>query len=153
MSVPPDARVIHQTKNRVRLKVPEMKGKYDHLSRVEKNLTRVSEIDTAKANPVTGTILILHHADTDNLLRHLENEHFSSIKRMYDKSRANVPQVETGNEANRAGERPGLATTALLLLMSSSIYKVLKDGFSLPEWHATAWYAFNVLIWRQTLKS
>lgn len=54
----PRARITHTLPGRLRLKVPEMRGRIDFFERVHAFLERQEEIESVLINPITGSVLI-----------------------------------------------------------------------------------------------
>jgi hypothetical protein len=63
------AHVVHQTRGRLRLKVPAARNKHAYLAQVHKALTSVSGVLEVEVNPLTGSVLLRHAAAPDHEFR------------------------------------------------------------------------------------
>jgi hypothetical protein len=61
----PRAHIVHTLPGRLRLKMPEMRGKPDFFARVMDVLLAQRGIEAVRVNPLTGSVLILGAADAD----------------------------------------------------------------------------------------
>ncbi len=67
--MPPDARIVHQTAGRLRLKFDGRKNDTTFFARLSGELRSCPGIREVRGNPVTGSVLILHEADSAQILQ------------------------------------------------------------------------------------
>lgn len=67
----PRAHIAHSTRGRVRLKIPDAKKKPSQLERIRNSLESMEGVESAEANTLTGSILLLHDPALDGTFREL----------------------------------------------------------------------------------
>jgi hypothetical protein len=63
----PGAYIKHQLPGRVRIKIPQKKGDFDYFDRIAELFSRCPGISQLQLNPVAGSLLICHGAETQFL--------------------------------------------------------------------------------------
>lgn len=66
-----DAVIVHQLPGRIRIRVPAMRGVEPYFSELGERLRMVDSVQTVKANPATGSILVHFGGDSGALLERL----------------------------------------------------------------------------------
>jgi hypothetical protein len=64
----PEARVVHRTRGRLRLRVPARIRNQAYFERVCRTLSESSAVTEVAANPITGSVLVLHEDDAEVVL-------------------------------------------------------------------------------------
>jgi hypothetical protein len=66
---PTDAAVVHDSPGRLRLKLPDRKGDEAFLTELADRLLGVDGVHEVRANPLTGSVLLLHHGADSGALK------------------------------------------------------------------------------------
>jgi hypothetical protein len=139
---------------RIRIRIPSKKGDGDffvHLSDVLSDIAGIRHIET---NPLTGSILFIHDADTQQFLQHVrERGHFDLPSRGQRGGQTYLSQkvAETYQDLNKkiTTSTEGFANIpdiAFLGLLGLGIYQISRGNFTAPAWYAAFWYALNIFL-------
>lgn len=63
----PRAYFTHEIKGRTRLRIPSRKRDKTYFDQVERELEKIKNVDEVEVQPQTGSVLILHHGQRDEL--------------------------------------------------------------------------------------
>jgi hypothetical protein len=160
-------KVAHALPGRVRLKIPRVKENPELARQAQERLSRVPGIRKVKANPATGSLLILYDlamlasVETLGPLGEIFGELFPEVAE--EELAAGLQEMlETGDEAQPAGSLlgilPGLANPGLfrnlnlnLLLPLSLLFLGVRRLTTskenpFPAWYDYLWFAFSTFV-------
>ncbi|MBI4792113.1 MAG: hypothetical protein HY789_05145 [Deltaproteobacteria bacterium] len=148
----PDALVVHAMPGRVRFRVPGKKGDRSYFEELLAAISKCSGLEKMVINPATASVLINFDADhTDELNGFLEKNNFFQV---VDQAKKQPAVKGAGdNEAGQGGrKKEGKTETTREIprlvgagLIGWSCYRLMRDGFVSPPWHAALWYGYTLL--------
>ena len=148
-----DAHVAHATKDRLRLRLPELKNNIASMGGLKTALMGIDGVNKVEINPLTAGVLIIHsNAQTHILTAAVQSGLFTIKEKKIDKSIATpltTNVVETARLMNRqlkslTGRQLDLPNMFFLVLFGVGIFQVAKGNFALPAWYTAFWYAYGV---------
>jgi hypothetical protein len=148
----PDAKVVHQTTERLRFKIPSKKGDELYFLSLKKELSQHKEIETLEVNPVTGSLLVIHHGDRNELIQHAENkELFKIITEEEPPNTITKGVLGLWNSCNKVikdltNKELDVPLIAFLALISVAIYQIARGNFTAPAWYTALWYGSNIFL-------
>lgn len=154
----PSARIAHNIKGRMRIKVPPMKGSEDYFSHLARELSGIPGIIGVETNPSTASVLVLHETEPEKIIGYANENGLFRV-------------LDPGNNNNGAAGRPIRLTSriagvfkrtdskmldisggqidmggvAFLTLAGLGIYQIYRGNFMAPAWYTAFWYAFVIL--------
>jgi len=167
----PTAKISHSTAERLRVRLPSHKRDIAFFTRLEMELKECPQIEAVRANPTTASVLIFHHATTEQILSWAEerglfqltpatpdtevreeerlrgfmeyvgDQHSKVVRAI---TRRAVRLDETIEEAT--DDRINLTGIASLSLFGLSFYQTLKKGDFLPDGATLFWYAVRLIL-------
>ncbi len=146
----PIAQVAHVTDNRLRIRIPSMKGKLWYFERLTKNLDARGDVKEVWTNPSVGSALIVHEARLEDLVEHASTAGLFSLsakgptpKTLYDEV-ASVFKGWNRNLKSFTGGRVDIPSLVFLVLVLSGLYQIMRGRFTAPAWYTAFWYALGV---------
>ncbi len=149
----PKAHISHQTKGRLRVKIPSKKGDREYFSALADSLVKHRDISEVRTNPVTGSALILHNSDKDTIRKFAEE---GKLFNMIDAAVKSHPQISRylfygfkgiDNTVRKAtGGELDVPSVAFLSLIGLGIYDISRGNFAAPAWYTAFWYALNIFL-------
>jgi len=148
----PDAFITHLTRDRVRIKIPSKKGDAAYFASLKEKLAALSElpgIQRIEANPLTGSILVLHTLDLETLDLGLVAQYseFNQLFRLQQ-----PPAKQTPAPGNKAGGRAAgeidPKVLAILGFVGVAIIQLKRGHIMMPAITAL-WYAYSLMKERQ----
>ena len=152
MHEPPFAFVSHKTGSRIRLKVPSKKKDLRFFLSLAEKLPAVDGVQAVETNPLTGSVLLSHSADPDQIIQTFVTGGFfrvgnSTSERTHLQGRISetfksidlAVRDVSGNELDIGG-------TAFLALLALGGYQIIKGNVTAIPWYAAAWYALNIFL-------
>ena len=147
----PEAYVIHQTPNRLRIKIPSKKGDVSFFSFLKDHLARYPGIEEVHVNPLTGSLLLLHRLEPA-LIAELQASNplfqFQLSRRNHATLHEKIAdsfsclndhlKVSTGGEVD-------IPSLALLGLLGMGLYELCMGNFLIPAWYTAFWYASSII--------
>lgn len=149
----PEARVVHRSAGRLRIRIPEKRDDTAFFSQVEEKLRQRMETQQIAANAATAGVLIIDAGPDaeDKVKRFARSEHlFELAGNCPPAAQSARRQVYTSfhrcNEKVKTASRDELDLPVLLFvfLVGSGIYELLRYGFRLPPWYTAFWYAMGI---------
>jgi hypothetical protein len=143
----------HVAPGRIRFRIPGRRGDEAYFRRTLESLATCPGVEGLRANPLTASILVLHHGDPDAI------EHFAEAAGLFE---AGTPPPN-GRPSDRAsGSLVGLATTvdqsllrltegrvdlraASIAWLASGAAVQMARGRMLPPATTLAWYLYQLL--------
>jgi Heavy metal associated domain 2 len=146
----PSAHISHTTKGRVRFKVPSKKGNARFFTNIKDTLEKDARVAGVVIDPVTGSVLVSHNADTDSIIKLTEANKFFKIERRRPRHVSNNVVENFKNIDNKLksvtdGELD-LPTVSFLTLAGVGIYEIARGNFAAPAWYTAFWYALNIFL-------
>lgn len=151
MSQLPEAHICHQSRERLRVKIPSKKGDAAYFSKLYKQLVQCKDIVKCEMNSLTGSILFIHNSDPHSIGEYIrEHNLFLIINQPRQKTTRVHHQVATGlADLNKrlsalTGGGVDLWDVTFLALLSSGLFQIARGNFSAIPWYTAFWYAFGV---------
>lgn len=149
----PKAHISHQTKGRLRVKIPSKKGDKLFFSSLKDSLAKHKDVTEVRTNHVTGSALILHNSDTDTIVKFAEDGNLFSMIDAAIKSHPRISRdlfngfkgLDSGIRSATAGELD-VPSVAFLSLIGMGIYDISRGNFAAPAWYTAFWYALNIFL-------
>lgn len=147
----PSAQLVHHALGRTRFRVPDKRRDTAYFERVAAALSRGPGVESVQYNPVTGSVLALHHGDPAALARAAEAEGLFRLAADTPKSHGVTERVaERFQSLNRQlkflsrGELdlPGLL---FLGLIAMAVEAIRREQIIAPA-STLLWYALSVVI-------
>lgn len=149
----PDARINHQTSERLRLKIPSRKGDTLYFLTLKQELSKYDGLKKIDVNHVTSSILIVHtEADFNEII------HYAEEKKLFKIDKSVVP-ANTVSEVVIGGfhyinkmikgltkRELDLPLAAFLVLVGVAIYQIARGNFRAPAWYTALWYGMNIFL-------
>ena len=145
----PEARLIHRTMSRVRVKIPGKKGDKAYFASVEALFRDHPEIESVDANPRTGSVLFATPMDV-TALADIADEHglFSLVAVPPERITLATSFSEAFRNGNKrllrfTGGELDVASVVFLFMVVSGIYQVMRGNVTVPAWYAAFYYAHH----------
>jgi len=148
----PNAFITHATQGRVRIKIPDRKGDSTYFASLKEKLAGLSElpgIQRVEANPMTGSILVLHTLDLQatDLEMVAQYSEFNQLFRLQQ-----PPATQTPAPANKASGRVAgeidPKVLAIVGFVGIAIIQLQRGHIMMPAITAL-WYAYSLVKERQ----
>lgn len=143
----PNAFITHDMRGRARIRIPSARGNAAYFERLDRQLAGVAGIDSLQANPVTGSILVLHREGLTGLLEQAARQNLFVIapeKPGLLTSRVADRLSRADSSVQRATDgRMDLVGTVALGLTGVGALQMLR-GSVLPPAVTLFWYAFGL---------
>lgn len=148
----PEARIRHQVTHRLRIQIVSRKGDARYFAKGVKSLSRMGNFTHLSANPLTGSILIVHpkldaaaigtYAAERGLFR-LEVEKTAPLPLM-QRLVGPVSVLDRSIHTVTKGyvDLPGAVFIGLL---GTGIYQLIRGRLTAPPWYTALWYAFGLV--------
>ena len=147
----PVAYIRHKTANRLRLKISACKGDAEYFSGLEKKLAGWKKFDAVKANPGTGTLLLViddidpeaidQYAQKNSLFQLPADQRL--VPRLVDQAVTPFRKLNHQIECGTGGEL-NLAEAAFIGLLVMGLYQVFRGRVGPLPWYSAFWYAFGI---------
>jgi hypothetical protein len=151
--LPEDTYISHVSKGRLRLKIPSKKRDVTFFTDLQKALSTVPGLDQVRANPVSGSLLIVHTQLPDELASWVKTlTGLSPQKNKAVKSNSIYQMVSgTFQQVNKqvrgfTKEELDIPTLSFIALMAVGIYQISRKNFTAPAWYTAFWYALNIFL-------
>jgi hypothetical protein len=143
----PVAALAHSARGRTRFRIAG-KHRPEDLRRIEERLRRAPGVETVKASPVTGTILVQHRAPLHDLAEYAEREGIFRLdggepKPLRDAIGERFRALD-GQISTFSGGSLDLEALALLTLLGVGSVSLLRGQIAVPAVTAF-WYAAALL--------
>lgn len=147
----PDGRIVHQTDERVRIKIPSMQGNVEFFSSLKQAFQSDGPVSTVEVNPGTGSVLFVGKSlSIDAVSEWGEKAAFFQLE---TESAAPVPLSrkiaapfrELSRSVNRfSGGEIDLAGVAFLTLLGVGVVQLTRGNLAAPPWYVAFWYALGI---------
>jgi hypothetical protein len=153
LDLPEDTYLSHASKGRLRLKIPSKKRDQAFFDDLQRSLTTLPGLDKIEANPLSGSLLIVHTKLPDELAAWVKNlAGLSSRKNKPGKPNSIVQMVSgTFQQVNKQvqgftrGELD-VPTLSFMALLAIGIYQISRKNLTAPAWYTAFWYALNIFL-------
>jgi len=146
--LPVDAYIGHSSPGRLRVKIPSKKGDAPFFNTLQALFAGLPGLQSISANPLTGSLLIMHSLDEATVKDILQSYNLSSAT---DDNKA--PSAVHGEIAtifqgwdrqvkNFSHGALNLKAIVAITLVSAAIYQISRGKFIALPWHSALWYAF-----------
>jgi hypothetical protein len=148
----PIAHVVHRTKGRLRLRIPEQRGNGAYFSSVEEMLAAHPLVESVSANPRTGSVLLVTDSDVGSLADSLDEYGLFSLMDRPSQTTTLAATVSDGMRRGNArllrfsGGELDYASLVFLFMLVSGIYQVWRGNVALPAWYAAFYYAHHYFL-------
>jgi hypothetical protein len=147
----PTAYIVHSTTGRVRLRFPEQRGNEVFFDSIALGLARHSSVIEARVSAQTGSVLVLHTGDLQQLISHAEK------RGLFEVSAAPLPAVsflrlqnviDAADDRVAKGTGDTLSVGKLLFfgLVGAGIFQVNR-GHLLPAGVTLFRHALEIMEW------
>lgn len=148
----PNAFITHVTRERVRIKIPSKKGDSAYFASLKEKLAALSElpgIQRIEANPLTGSILVLHTLDLEAMDLGLVAQYseFNQLFRLQQPPAKQTPAPEDKASGRAAGEID-VELLGILGLLGLAIVQLKRGHIMIPAISAL-WYTYSLIKDRQ----
>lgn len=149
----PPAYISHRTPVRLRIKMYSKKGDAGYFDAVKKKFSGVKGIEGVEANPLTGSILIIHNDLAPDIIGQFAqaNDLFSlalsdsSPSGLQQRVSATFKSLNKQLKTTTQGELD-IAGLSFLVLAGAGIYEISRGNFVAPAWYTAFWYALNIFL-------
>jgi hypothetical protein len=150
--MPPAAHVVHLLRGRLRLRVPERRGDAAYFAAVLEQLAQVAGVEQVQANPVTGSVLVLHdelaYAD---LSARLDETGLFTLTQAPEPHAPGLAPVTSGFAlvdrllTEHSGGSADLRTLLFIVLLTLAIGQMLRGQVMAPA-ISLLWYALDLAL-------
>lgn len=148
----PDAFLSHRISGRARLKIPSKKGDFHYFKSLKEQMPECSGIETVEVNPVSGSVLIVHTSDIEQIAEYARSRNIFDLKNNRpDPVNLRHTVSKTFKDINGkikgiTGGDMDIASAAFLTLLGLGIYQISRGNFAAPAWYTAFWYALNIFL-------
>ncbi|MFQ3573351.1 MAG: HMA2 domain-containing protein [Thermodesulfovibrionales bacterium] len=145
-----NAQICHQQPGRIRFRLLDKKGDRVYFEQIEQELLKIGGIDSVKSNHLTGSVLVLHRATTEDILQRIKAHGFFEIPEITKQTGTVTDAVRNSYYLlNDISKRylGGLDIHSIVLtsLIITGIYQILRGNVGLPVWYVAFWYAMTLV--------
>jgi hypothetical protein len=148
----PEALLAHSSPGRLRVKVPAYRKDTAVLEGLCGHLRNSPGVYSAEANPITGSILILHETNAEAITEYARSQGLFSL-RVEERIKPEVQRIVTSTVASvdrslrrlTSGDMD-IRMASVLLLIAAGLFDLLQGNFVAMPWYVAFWYAFNVFL-------
>lgn len=150
----PVAKIIHQTPERLRIKIPSRKGDREYFYSLQDKFADIAGVETLKVNPSTSSVLIVHNKS--NGVDFIEFGKQQNLFTLEDKSASYHSTLTKGvvggfsflnNIIKRIfSHELDIPSIAFITLIGVAIYQIARGNFRAPAWYTAMWYGMNIFL-------
>jgi hypothetical protein len=151
-NLPSDAYISHTTSGRFRIRIPSKKGDVAFFQSLKDQTGQFPNIREVAANPVTGSILIIHSLDP-TIMEDLARTYFPRQAKQIGSPSSNIHRqvTETYNQVENkikkfTGGELDVGTLSFGALLILGLYQITRGNFMAPAWYTAFWYALNIFL-------
>ncbi|MCL4477013.1 MAG: hypothetical protein M1508_12435 [Nitrospirae bacterium] len=148
----PLAHISHQTRGRLRIKIPSKRGDGEYLNSLKERFSGLEGIKCLEVNPLTGSALIIHNVNGGRIAEYARANNLFTLKGL-DSYPAGLQRRLSGtfNDLNvhlkgLTGGEVDIGGIAFLALLGAGIYQIGKGNITALPWYAAFWYALNIFL-------
>jgi hypothetical protein len=151
--LPEDTYLSHVSKGRLRLRIPSKKRDAVFFSGLQAVLSTIPGLDQVKANPLSGSLLILHSELPEEMASFVKSLAGLAPKRnsigkpntIYRRVTGTFHQVNTQIRGFTKNELD-VPTLSFIALVAAGLYQIGRKNLATPVWYTTFWYALNIFL-------
>ena len=148
------ARIVHQTKGRLRFKIDCAKRDFVFFDRIKKALIKEFEMSSIQDNPVTGSLVIKDFStDIDAVVSFAESKGFFKIEKEENHNfkgpfigsftHSIVDRLNNGIKRLTKNQLD-ISSSVFTLLIIHALREVAKGNLTAPSWFTAIWFASNI---------
>lgn len=141
------AQIITNQTGRIRLRLNNKKA--DYLDNIGQQLLTFEGVYSIKTNPTTGSILVLHNTNGEEILKQIKNSRIMQITEtdkkeisIVDATRISYDHLD--NIVKRYLGGLNIHSLVLASLLIAGVYQLLRGNIGLPAWYVAFWYAMTL---------
>ncbi|MCX8026361.1 MAG: hypothetical protein N3A62_00705 [Thermodesulfovibrionales bacterium] len=141
------AKIITNQTGRIRFRLNNKKA--DYLDNIGQQLLTFEGVYSVKTNPTTGSILVLHNTNGEEILKQIKNRGFMEINEtdkkeisIVDATRISYDHLD--NFVKRYLGGLNIHSLVLASLLITGVYQLLRGNIGLPAWYVAFWYAMTL---------
>lgn len=149
----PVAIIKHVSPGRLRLNIPSQKRNADFFQqRLSQSLSNLAGVERIEANPLTGSVLLLHRLDIESLARFARDQGLfdlqSQKREVTSFHQAAIRAFNTleGGAKELTGGAINLGALASIALIVAGVYQIMKGNISAIPWYTAFWYGLNLFL-------
>lgn len=151
----PKARVSHQSRKRLRIRIPSERGNEAYFARLREVLAGHQGVEAVEINRLTGSVLLLGDGLDPQAVRAVGQEKgLFGIEATGNPGRnppSHLPGVavkplqglQNGMDQLTGGNL-NLSGLIFFALLGTGVHQILRGNFTAPPWYTAFWYAFGV---------
>jgi hypothetical protein len=148
----PEAYIHHQTINRIRIRVPSRKGDMAYFAALRDRVSRVPGVDRIEVNPVTGSLLLVHQLEMEQIAEFGATNRLFALKQSRPVPKTIVNKVaDTFNDLNVlikafTENQVDIPSIAFATFMTFGLFQIGSGNFMVPVWYTAFWYSMNIVL-------
>lgn len=143
-----EALISHRTTGRLRIKIPRRKGEPAYFDSLERNCEGIPGLVSAKANPLTGSLLLTFSPGCDlsipDVARKLDIGLRTLVRTTPERKAANQIELISNKVRDFTGGELDLNSLAFLCCLGLGFYQLCIGNVVAPAWYVGFWYAMNL---------
>jgi len=146
----PEAHVSHCLPRRLRVKILSKKGDVSYFSGLSERLMKCSGVKDVRVNPSTGSVLIAHDCDGEELRKYVKEKKLFRLKAPKPGPRTLLQHVsstfQTYNTTLKGmtGGEFDIPSLVFVSLLISGIWQLARGNLAMPAWYTAFYYALGV---------
>lgn len=147
----PTGRIVHQSRNRLRVRIPAMRGNTAFFARTIQQFERREELAPAAFNPASASLLFTGAAASSEAVAAFAEQ--ADLFVLNTTPERPVPLARRVAEPIRVVDHTirirsegilDLPGFFFILLLFFGIFELVRGNFRTPPWYTLFWYAFGV---------
>jgi hypothetical protein len=147
----PQAELVHQTKGRLRVRIPGQRGNREYFGKIRESLAELEGAQSVETNYLTGSVLVLHESSPKVIQDYAEEKGLFQVRHNNSQAIAlsrriasGFKQVEGRVNALTKGE-VDVTGLAFLGLAVAGAFQIFKKNVW-PAGVTLLWYAASVVL-------
>jgi len=149
----PDAVIAHESKGRLRIKIPTQRGNLGSLKSYGDQIASCPGVLSIEVNPVTGSMLLIHQTTAGQIAEYARSKNLFSLKEQKSSKepsadlRRNIGETFKSIDWQIQSLTDGdldLSGFALVALIVAGTAQILAGNAGPIPWFAAYWYAFHL---------
>lgn len=134
------ARLTHDVPGRLRYRIAARRGDPEFFTRIGAELLKCEMVQTVEINPLTGSVLVIHGAETAAITRYAEQHGLFRL------GGGDNSDAGRGDPFDPPADKPAADVLSLLppLFIGLGLYQLLQGNVLAPA-VTLFWYAFSLL--------
>lgn len=145
----PTGHVAHCIRARMRILIPSKQRDAEYFAALADKLSKCAGIDHLQVNPLTGSLLLIHHADLPTIAQYAEQNELFELAPIADSAPVAVQIASRFGALDQrlqrfSGGKMDLSSTAFFGLAFAGLYQLLRRNVW-PAGLTLLWYAASVI--------